>query len=231
MFHVNKTIYLLFGLISFTSSSLYADFNGVVQDVRDGGVILVNTDGRDVLVKLDSIVTAFPNQNAYSNSRTVFERVFLNKEVTVLTSNNLNDSCIFGEVLSNGANLNEALLMTGYAWVLSDNAPAKYMEIENFNRINNIGLFNPDLHFQFSSISFPVTGYDRSCLIKNQIVPIDKQYDFNNEANKYGFLYSLKCIFAGLIGGLLIWKLIFFIDGLGIEFNIFDKFKKKNKGD
>ncbi|EOZ8645506.1 thermonuclease family protein [Acinetobacter baumannii] len=227
-------INLIFIPIAFMCVSAHADFKGSVIAVRDGGSVIVNSDGQDILVKLNSIVTPYPNQNLYSQSRIVYERIFLGRTVNVVTNNNPNSGCVHGELLSDGVNLNEALLMTGYAWVFDKkNAPARYKLIEENNQKNQVGLFNPDHHFQFNALSLTSSYFFKECLASSAKVPISEQYNFVAERDKYGFTYSVRSIFIGVVlGFMLLWGLFYF-DRLGIDLDLSKhiKYFKRDKND
>ena len=68
---------LLFAITLFSVSQANADFKGNVIAVRDGGSVIVNSNGQDIVVKLNSIVTPYPNQSLYVQSRFVAERIFM----------------------------------------------------------------------------------------------------------------------------------------------------------
>lgn len=208
----------------------HADFKGNVVAVRDGGSVIVNTNGQDILVKLNSIVTPYPNQNLYSQSRLVYERIFLGRTVNVVTNNNPNNGCVHGELLSDGVNLNEALLLTGYAWLFNkNNAPARYRLIQENNEKIKTGLFNPDHHFQFNSISLTPSYFFKECLASSAKVPISEQYEFVAERDKYGFGYSLRSIVLGVALGVLLLFSLFYVDKLGIDLDLSRHFKYFNR--
>lgn len=210
-----------------------ADFLGTVSEIRDGGSVIVNSKGQDIVVKLSSIVTPFPNQGMYSQSREVAERIFLGREVNVVTNNNPNNGCVHGELLSGGVNLNEALLLTGYAWLFDkESAPERYRIIEDQNQKLQKGLFNPDYHFHFNSLSLTPTYFYKECLATNAKVPISDQYGFMAEQNKYGFGYSVRSVMLGIFLGVLLLIGLFYVDNLGLDLSISKHFKiKKKDGD
>ena len=145
---------LIIAISALVITQAKADFVGTVSEIRDGGSVIVNSKGQDIVVKLNSIVTPFPNQGMYSQSRLVAERIFVGRDVNVVTNNNPNNGCVQGELLSEGVNLNEALLLTGYAWLFhKESAPERYRIIEDQNIKLQKGLFNPDYHFHFNNIN------------------------------------------------------------------------------
>lgn len=221
---------LAVGFISFTQAN--ADFKGSITAVRDGGSVIVNSQGRDILVKLNSVVTPYPNQNLYSQSRIVAENVLLGRNVNVITSNNPSSGCVYGELIGGGVNLNEALLMTGFAWVYNKNtAPDRYKFIQEQNEKNAKGIFNPDSHFQFESISLTPSYFFSDCLATSDNVPISEQQAFVEERDKFGFVYSIKILILGVILGLFLLYGLFYYDNLGLSLNLSEKFKIKKKND
>lgn len=222
-----KSTVLVLGLIC--SGVANADFQGSVIDVLDGGRVVVNTGGRNVVVKLRSIVTPFPNQNLYPQSRQVFERVVLNRQVSVRTDNGIDDTCVHGELLSNGVNLNEALLMTGFAWVFNPaDATPQYMAIEEHNKLNKVGLWKPEYHFRFNDIALPPTIMVSSCISKGFFnTPEEEQIVFAQDNQKYNFFETIKCIFIGLFLGLGLWWGVHKFDNAG--FDLYKHFRKKPK--
>lgn len=207
-----------------------ADFKGNVISVRDGGSVVVNSNGQDILVKLNSIVTPYPNQSLYLQSRVVAERIFLGRDVNVITNNSPNNGCVHGELISNGANLNEALLLTGYAWLFNkNNAPERYKTIQSQVEKMQRGIFNPDSHFQFNAISLTPSYFFKECLATNVKVPISEQYDFLSERDKFGFGYSVRAVFIGLLLGVFLVLALFYVDRLGLDFDLTKHFKRKNR--
>ena len=81
----------LFLTMLLTSAISHANFTGTVVDVLDGGRVVVNTGEENKVVKLKALTTPFPNQNMYLQSRTVLDRIFLNRSVTVVTENKIED--------------------------------------------------------------------------------------------------------------------------------------------
>lgn len=222
-----KSTVLVLGLLC--SGGANADFQGSVIDVLDGGRVVVDTGGRNVVVKLRSIITPFPNQNLYPQSRQVFERIMMNRQVSVRTENGIDDTCVHGELLSNGVNLNEALLMTGYAWIFngSDATPA-YRTIEEHNKLSKVGLWKPEYHFKFNDIPLPPTIMVSSCISKGFFnTPEEDQIVFAQDNQKYNFVETLKCILIGLALGLFLWWGVHKFDNAGID--LFKHFRKKPK--
>lgn len=210
-----------------------ADFKGTVSVVRDGGSVIVNSKGQDILVKLNSIVTPYPNQGMYNQSRLVAERIFVGREVTVVTNNNPNNGCVHGELLSGGVNLNEALLLTGFAWLFNKNtAPERYRVIQQHNEELKRGLFNPDYHFQFNSISMTPSYLYKECLATSAKVPLADQHQYVAEQDKYGFGYSIRSMMLGVFLGFIILISLFYFDRLGLDLSLTKHFKiKKKDGD
>lgn len=207
-----------------------ADFKGTVLSIRDGGSVIVNSNGQDIAVKLNSIATPFPNQNLYAQSRLVAERIFLGRNVTVITNNNPSNGCVHGELISDGVNLNEALLLTGFGWLFNEStAPARYRTIEEENKKLQRGLFNPDYHFQFNLISSTPSYLYKECLAASAKVPISEQHDFVAEQNKYGFGYSVKSVVVGVLLGLGLLFGLFYFDRLGIDLSLSKHFKRKKR--
>lgn len=224
-----KSTVLVLGILC--SGVANADFQGTVIDVMDGGRIVVNTGGRNVVVKMRSIITPFPNQNLYPQSREIFERIMLNRQVSVQTNNSLDDTCVHGELISNGVNLNEALLMTGFAWIFNEEeATASYRDIEERNKINEVGLWKPEYHFKFNDIALPPTLMVNSCIATGVFnTPEEDQIVFAQDNHKYNFFTAMKCLFIGLLLGLGIWWGVHKFDNAG--FDLFKHFRKKPKKD
>lgn len=173
-----KLLFIAIAILSATQSK--ADFKGTVLSIRDGGSVVVNSNGQDIVVKLNSIATPYPNQNLYAQSRVVSERIFLGRNVNVITNNNPNNGCVHGELISEGINLNEALLLTGFGWLFNEStAPARYRAIEEENKKLQRGLFNPDYHFQFNSISSTPSYLYKECLAASAKVPISEEHAFS----------------------------------------------------
>ena len=59
-----KLLFIAVAILSATQSK--ADFKGTVLSIRDGGSVVVNSNGQDIVVKLNSIATPYPNQNLYA---------------------------------------------------------------------------------------------------------------------------------------------------------------------
>lgn len=221
---------LFIAIVIVSSSQSKADFKGTVLTVRDGGSVIVNSNGQDIAVKLNSIATPFPNQNLYTQSRIVAERIFIGRNVNVITNNNPSSGCVQGELISDGVNLNEALLLTGYGWLFNERtAPARYRVIENENRKLQRGLFNPDYHFQFNSISSTPSYLYKECLAASAKVPISEQHAFVAEQNKYGFGYSIKSVVIGVLLGVSLLMGLFYFDRLGLDLSLSKFFKRKKR--
>lgn len=219
------------GLTLLCSGVANADFQGKIVDVLDGGRVVVYTDGRNEVVKLRSIITPFPNQNLYSQSRSVFERVMLDRDVVVKTENSLDDTCIHGELISNGINLNEALLMTGFAWIFNEaEATPSYLNIEERNKMNVVGLWKPEYHFTFNDISLPASQMVSSCITTAVFnTPEEEQIAFAKDNSKYNFLTTLQLIIFGILLGLFLWWGVHKFDNAG--FDLLKHFRKKPKKD
>lgn len=207
----------------------HANFEGQVTKVLEGGRLVVNTGKQDVIVNLRSLIVPFPNQNMYEQSRMVADRVFLGRDVKVVTSNSIDDSCIYGELFSNGINLNEALLMTGYAWIYNQaDATQRYIDIEAQNTADQRGLWNEELHFQFASIPYEATYMLQKCFAKGVGVVEEKdQIRFTQEKNRFGFGKWVESAFIGIVLGFILWFSIFWFDGLGVD--LLKPFRKKKK--
>lgn len=224
---------LIIAISALAITQAKADFVGTVSEIRDGGSVIVNSKGQDIVVKLNSIVTPFPNQGMYSQSRLVAERIFVGRDVNVVTNNNPNNGCVQGELLSGGVNLNEALLLTGYAWLFhKESAPERYRIIEDQNIKLQKGLFNPDYHFHFNNISLPPSYFYKECLATSAKVPLSDQYNYLAEQDKYGFGYSIRSVLIGIFLGSMMLIGLFYVDNLGLDLSISKHFKiKKKKGD
>lgn len=223
-----KLLFIAIAVLGVTQSK--ADFKGTVLSIRDGGSVIVNSNGQDVLVKLQAITTPFPNQNLYSQSRLVAEKILIGRNVIVITNNNKNSGCVNAELISDGTNLNEALLLTGFAWLFdANNAPTRYQVIEGENKKLRRGLFNPDYHFQFNSISSTPSYLYKQCLATSAKVPLSEQHDFIAEQNKYGFGYSVKSILIGILLGFGLLIGLFYFDNLGLDLNLTKYFKPKKR--
>lgn len=223
---------LIFATSLIFSSHLYADFKGSVTEVLDGGSVVVHSDSKDVVVKLNSIVTPFPNQNLYDESKQIAEKIFVGRDVTVITNNNMNSSCIHGELISDGVNLNEALLHTGFAWLLDPNSsPQRYVGIENQNRDLKKGLFREESRFQFHGIGLLPHHMMEKCLVSTSKNPIEAQAHFVAERDKYGFGYSVRAVAVGAFLGLVALLLLLWFDNLGLDLGISKYFKAKKKKD
>ncbi|NNH78816.1 hypothetical protein HLH17_14420 [Acinetobacter sp. ANC 5380] len=229
---MNKKV-LIFAMGFIASSQIYADFKGSIIEVLDGGRVVVHSNTKDVVVKLNSIATPFPNQSLYSQSRQVAEHILLGRDVTVITNENTSQNCINGELISNGINLNESLLYTGFAWLHNkESAPVRYLDIERQNEVAQKGLFKPESRFQFNSV--PLVGQHMvdNCMVVTNRTPIDAQYLFVAERDKYGFGYSIRAIVIGVFLGLVALIGLFWIDNLGLNLGLSKHFKpKKKKGD
>ena len=223
-----KLLFIAVAILSATQAK--ADFNGTVLSIRDGGSVIVNSNGQDIVVKLNSIATPYPNQNLYAQSRVVSERIFLGRNVNVITNNNPNNGCVHGELISEGINLNEALLLTGFGWLFNEStAPARYRAIEEENKKLQRGLFNPDYHFQFNSISSTPSYLYKECLAASAKVPISQEHAFLAEQNKYGFGYSIKSVIIGILLGIGLLMGLFYFDRLGLDINLSKHFKRKKR--
>lgn len=221
---------LLFAITFFGVSQANADFKGNVIAVRDGGSVVVNSNGQDILVKLHSVVTPYPNQSLYVQSRFVAERIFMGRSVNVITNNTPNNGCVYGELISDGANLNEALLMSGYAWLFNKNAaPERYKNIQDQVEKMQRGIFSPDSHFQFNTISLTPSYFFKECLASSVKVPISEQYAFVAERDKFGFGYSLRSLIVGFLLGISLLIFVFYIDRLGLDLDLTKFFKRKNR--
>lgn len=223
---------LIFATSLIASSYLYADFKGNITEVLDGGRVVVQSGSKDVIVKLNSIATPFPNQHLYEESRQIADHILLGKTVNVVTNNNMNENCINGELLSDGINLNEALLRTGFAWLPNkENAPFKYVSIQNENELLQKGLFKPESRFQFNGIPLVGTHMVDNCLVSLNKTPIEKQVHFIAERDKYGFGYSVRAVIVGLFLGLVVLIGVLWFDRLGLNLDLAKHFKPKKKGD
>lgn len=221
---------LIIVLAMMSASQSNADFKGTVLSIRDGGSVVVNSNGQDILVKLNSIVTPFPNQSLYAQSRLVTERILLGRNVNVITNNNPDNGCVYGELISDGVNLNEALLLTGFAWLFNEStAPERYRVIEEENKKIKRGLFNPDYHFQFNSISSTPSYLFKECLATSAKVPLSEQREFMAEQNKYGFEYSVKSVLIGILLGVGLLIGLFYFDNLGLDLSLSKYFKRKKR--
>lgn len=220
---------LLVALSCCTTSLCFADFKGNVVAIRDGGSVIVQTKGQDVVVKLNSIVTPYPNQNLYAQSRIVAERIFMGRPVNVITNDKISrGGCVYGELVSDGINLNEALLMTGYAWLFNEKeASEHYRQIQNINKNAKKGLFDPDNHFQFNAISFTPNYFFRECLAKGVKVPLEEQSAFVAESEHFGFGYSVRSVIIGVLMGILLLLGLFYVDRLGLDLDLAKHFKRK----
>lgn len=227
---VKKILFLV--SLAFPLSS-HADFSGKVTRVIDGGQIVVSTSGRDVVVNLRSIMTPFPNQNIYSESRIIFENIFVGKTVKVVSNNKLDDRCVYGEVYNNNVNLNEALLLTGFAWIYNpDLATQRYKDIQAINASEKIGLWNEDFYFRFNDIPHTSSYLFHHCFVKGMDAISEKdQIAFYNEKEKYGIGLWFQVFVISLLIGAGLWFLIFWYDNQG--FDLFKHFRKKDskKGD
>lgn len=223
---IKSTVLLISILWSGVAS---ANFSGNVIDVMDGGRVVVSTGDKNVVVKLRSIVTPFPNQVLYAQSRQVFERIMMHRPVTVVTDNTNEDVCIEGELISHGVNLNEALLMTGFAWIFNqETATESYRQIEGYNQAAGVGLWKPEYHFKFSDIALTPNMLVASCITKGvHNVPLEDQPFFAADSSKYNFFATIKCIAIGVILGLLLWFGIHKFDEAG--FDLLKPFRKKKK--
>ena len=224
----------LFLTMLLTSAISHANFTGTVVDVLDGGRVVVNTGEENKVVKLKALTTPFPNQNMYLQSRTVLDRIFLNRSVTVVTENKMEDRCIRGELMSNGINLNEALLLTGYAWIFdSAESTENYNQIESLNKSSGVGLWNPNFHFVFNDISLPPSTMLNICLTNGfSDTPEEDQYAFFAEKNKFNYALALKGILIGSVIGVLCWFGLMRFDRSGFDFfRFFRKKKNKKEGD
>lgn len=223
-----KLLFIAVAILSATQAK--ADFKGTVLSIRDGGSVIVNSNGQDIVVKLNSIATPYPNQNLYAQSRVVSERIFLGRNVNVITNNNPSNGCVHGELISEGINLNEALLLTGFGWLFNEStAPARYRAIEEENKKLQRGLFNPDYHFQFNSISSTPSYLYKECLAASAKVPISQEHAFLAEQNKYGFGYSIKSVIIGILLGIGLLMGLFYFDRLGLDINLSKHFKRKKR--
>lgn len=222
-----KTTFFIFGLLC--SGVANADFQGTVVDVLDGGRVVVNTGDRNAVVKLRSIITPFPNQNLYPQSREIFEKVMMNRAVSVHTKNTLDDTCINGELVSNGINLNEALLMTGFAWIFNEaEATENYKAIEGQNKLNAVGLWKPEYHFIFNDIPLPPSLLLQSCITTGVFnTPVEEQIAFAKDLEKYNFFTALYSIIFGVLFGLALWWGVHKFDNAG--FDLLKHFRKKPK--
>jgi endonuclease YncB( thermonuclease family) len=221
---------LLMAITLFGVTHANADFKGNVIAVRDGGSVIVNSNGQDILVKLNSIVTPYPNQSLYVQSRFVAERIFMGRNVNVITNNTPANGCVYGELISDGANLNEALLMSGYAWIFNKNtASERYINIQNQVEKMQRGIFSPDSHFQTNTISLTPSYFFRECLAASVKVPISEQYDFVAERDKFGFGYSIRSLIIGFLLGVSLLIFVFYIDRLGLDIDISKYFKRKKR--
>lgn len=221
---------LLFAITLFSVSQANADFKGNVIAVRDGGSVIVNSNGQDIVVKLNSIVTPYPNQSLYVQSRFVAERIFMGRNVNVITNNTPNNGCVYGELISDGANLNEALLMSGYAWLFNKNAaPERYKNIQDQVEKMQRGIFSPDSHFLFNTISLTPSYFFKECLASSVKVPISEQHAFVAERDRFGFGYSLRSLIVGFLLGVGLLIFVFYIDRLGLDLDLTKHFKRKNR--
>ncbi|WP_436659853.1 thermonuclease family protein [Acinetobacter sp. P1(2025)] len=214
------------------TTASFADFSGKVVEVGDGGRIAVDTGKQTVQVNLRSLLTPFPNQSVYDQAKIVGENIFLGRNVSVVTKNKIGDRCISGEVYSNGINLNETLLMTGYAWIFDQSAATqRYLDIEAQNHSANIGLWNPDYHFLFSSIPDDASQLLSSCIVQG--IPVTDEKDqkaFYAEKHRFTFTLWVQVFVFSLIFGVALWVFIFWFDNKGFSISILPK-RKKKKGD
>lgn len=205
-----------------------ANFSGVVTGVHDGGRIEILSQGKTVLVNLSGIALPFANQSMHSQSHLIAEKLFLNKSVQVITKNDAGGSCIYGEIFSNGLNLNETILQTGFAWVYDSSLTTERNNlIDTRNRQSKIGLFLPDYHFNPQAISLPPLQLMQQCFIYRKKVPLNEQIDFMTEMNQFDGGSATMDIIWGIILGLVLWFSLFYFDKLGIDFT--SPFRKNKK--
>jgi hypothetical protein len=213
-----KSVLLVFSL--FSSGTVFANFNGTVIDVLDGGRVVVSANDRLVVVKLNSLITPFPNQNLYPQSRQVFENVMLNKNVTVITKNEMDDRCVYGELFDRNANLNLALLMTGFAWIFNENeATQDYFQVEEYNKINQVGLWKPENHFKFNDITLTPEMMVNDCITHGLGgIPIKDQPQLEREDSKWGYFSAFKTVMWSVLFGCFIWFGVHLINERGYKY-------------
>lgn len=144
---INFKIFLLFFLLFFFNIVKAYEYEGIVKKVSDGDTIIVQTNNKNIKIRLLYIDAPEIKQNYGNASKKFLQDLILNKKILVDTKKNDRYGRQLAEIYlytdDKKIFINAKMIKSGNAWVYISNRSNNYLiNLEDHARTHKSGLWN-----------------------------------------------------------------------------------------